>query len=103
MGDKLGEILDKAREYVALAEISEALVREAAEQVAEGFQKLSEQEAEDISDLLTGNPIADRARLETSGVAAEINASIAWDEVPAEAFRLARMGLDLFLLLKLAF
>ncbi len=88
-------LLAKARLYVDLASVADPLAREAAGQVMEAFRALSMAEAEDISDLLSGNPVADRARLETAKAAGVVNASIDWSAVPAAAFKIARQGLEL--------
>lgn len=88
-------LLAKAQLYVDLASAAEPLVREAAGHVLEAFKSLSTSEARDISDLLSGNPIADRARLETAAAAGVVNARTDWSAVPAVAFDIARRGLEL--------
>ncbi len=89
------DLLTKAKAYIALAESVEPVTLAAAHQVVMAFRQLSEAEAEDIADLLTGNPIADRARLETAAAAGAVNATIDWANVPTVAFKLARQLLEL--------
>lgn len=94
----LATLTIKAREYLALVEATEPVVHTAAEAVVEGFRALSKAEAEDITELLTGNARADRARMETAAAANIVNSSIDWANLPAEAFKLAKIGVELALL-----
>ena len=86
---------DLAAEYVAKAEAVTAVMRVAASSVAEAVKDLAAHEQADIAALLTGNPIADRARLETAAAAGVINARIDWGQVPAKVLELAKLAIDL--------
>jgi len=88
-------LLEKAQTYVDLANGATDVVKAAASEVLTAFQALSASEGEDITQLLTGNPIADRARIETAAAAGVVNSTIDWANLPAEAFRIAKVGLDL--------
>lgn len=97
MGD-LSALAERADAYARMVEAADPIVAVAARSVVEAFQQLSRAEVADITDLLTGNPVADRARLETAEAAGYLNTSIDWAQVPGQAFKIARTALELAVL-----
>jgi hypothetical protein len=85
----LAETIAKAKETVADAEEKTSVVVSAALDIIELGKSLATKEGKDISDILTGDPIADRAYLEAADVQAEIGRTFDWSAVPDVAFRVA--------------
>lgn len=91
----LDTFLAKAQDVIDATQVGTEVVTAISGEVLDAFRALSAAQQEDIRDLLTGNPIADRARLETAAAAGVCNAAIDWANVPGTAFLLARKALEL--------
>lgn len=89
------ELIIGLNEYLADAEVAGEVGMAFADDVREAYEHLATREAKPIDELLTHNHRANRNRLETADLVAEMGRTIDWAAVPLEAFALAKKGLQL--------
>lgn len=110
MNKTVAEIVAKAEEtvtdlqgFVKTAKALSPTARAFADDVLEAYHVVAAREGKSVDELLTGNPRADRNRLETAELAEEMGRTIDWSEVPFEAFKLAKKAAQAWPVLAAAF